>query len=99
MFKQACLIKKNTKFLRNKLERIGYKYVNAMQGTDDNYNNLNEPWILCLFDSYILCDEMTYNGFKEEFINTQKPDFISNDIKEFSHKQSAKFLEEVAIKQ
>ena len=38
----ACLIKKNTKTLRKKLEGMGYKYHNAVKYMGHNYDNLKE---------------------------------------------------------
>lgn len=98
MFKQACLIKKNTKTLRKKLEELGYEYANAIKSHRSNYDNLKEPWILCLFDSYILLDGDTYKDFKMEFEETPKPESISYDIKEFNRHQEEEFLIEASVR-
>lgn len=97
MFKQACLIKKNTKTLRKKIEELGYKYVDAVKSTNPYYDNMKEPWILCIYDSYVLLDKETFDEFKESFEITEKPESLSKDIKVFHRQKEEEFLMEVSI--
>lgn len=97
MFKCACLIKKNTKTLRKKLEGMGYKYHNAVKYMGHNYDNLKEPYILCLYDSYILLNNELFLSFLEEFNSTPKPEYVSNELKIFNKQQEEEFLKYTSI--
>lgn len=94
-FSQPCLIKKNTKTLRKKLEEIGYSYA-PIKSNKPNYDNLKEPWIICAYDIYICADKEFYNNFKQEVkeltlnIDAQN---VSNNIICFTKHEEDRFLD------
>lgn len=100
MFKQPCLIKKNTKALRKQIEDIGYSY-NPLKSNNTNYDNTKEPWIVCAYNIYICVDSKFFKEF-EKLINEFEPNFsdkqlLSQDIKKFEKSQEKEFIETIKI--
>lgn len=98
MFKYPCLIKKNTKSLRKKLENIGYLYVQHKHQDNPNYNNLKEPWLLCAYDIYVCVDKEMYEAFSQDLINNEiikSMKNLSHEIIVFTKHQEEEFLKKV----
>lgn len=105
MFKQPCLIKKNTKALRKQIEELGYLYA-PLKSNNPSYDNTKEPWIVCAYNIYLCVDNKFFKGF-ERTINEFEPCYTSDsdladkdlarDIKKFEKNQEHEFLETIKI--
>lgn len=103
IFKYPCLIKKNTKTLRTKLEKLGYNYVALVSTTNKEYNNLKEPWIFCAYNIYTCTDGPSYEDLKAivhnpENFSPEPGKEISHETKEFTRHEENEFLEAASIK-
>lgn len=97
MFKQPCLIKKNTKTLRSKLEKMGYQYA-PLRSQRSTYDNLKDPWIVCIYDIYTCVDSIFFEDLKDEVkALASNPDAqsmgLSTEFQYFSRQQEDQFLE------
>ena len=97
MFKQPCLIKKNTKTLRSKLEKMGYQYA-PIRSQKLNYDNLKDPWIACTYDIYTCVDSIFFENLKDEVkalasnLDAQALG-LATEFQCFSRHQESQFLE------
>ena len=102
-FTQPCLIKKNTKTLRKKLEAMGYIYA-PLKSSRQTYGNTKEPWIVCAYDIYTCTDKEFMEDFREEISNLSEMmtelniQGISTDVLEFTRHEEEQFLECAAKK-
>ena len=95
IFKQPCLIKKNTKAIRTKLEKLGYKYT-ALVSDNENYNNTKEPWIFCAYDMYTCVDGPSYESLRKIVCNPDNfmpMEGLSHDVIVFDPTQENEFWE------